>query len=116
MSSHFDRIESRNQKTYCHISHISEKPFCAKYNNRLYISSNFDDFPPILRLFYSEALQGAPRDAGGYSFRKSRKIPQYFSASSCSSISQKIRRRGSVPEKRALTHPPFLKYTLQPSR
>ena len=48
--------------------------------------------------------------------------PRYFSnspqislAACFSGISQKIRSSGSVPENRAMTHPLFRKYTLQPS-
>lgn len=43
-------------------------------------------------------------------------LPHISSASRSSSISQKIRSSGSVPENLAMTHPPFWKYTLHPSR
>ena len=50
-----------------------------------------------------------------YSDKNSVKILATFSAFSMVSISQNTRSSGSVPEKRAMTQPPFLKYTLQPS-
>ena len=70
----------------------------------------------ILCLYRNPRICASPHCGSWMIPRNVSKSLQTAAASSAVDISLKIRSRGSVPEKRAITHPPFLKYTFTPSR